>query len=360
MNTAKNVLKQKLNLILMNGQLASKWMPRQGPIAAEIRKFFGMTPKQYRKSLVALTKVVEQQMCANQWDDINFSHVPSVAHARYKKAFGRNTPMYAKYVTSLVKGDNPLVKVNAGAVFPYDVLKGVINLYGYKNFNKTELDLIVKQWEALPNFIGDANVLPLVDVSGSMTCKAGGAFSKSEVTCLDVAVSLGLYCADKNTGKFKDMFLTFSEKSELLLLRGNVLEKSQQMVQSTWGMNTNLVAAMEKILKVAVDGSVPSDEMPKILLIMSDMQFDRCARFDDSAIGMIRRKYETAGYQMPQIVFWNLNAGDNVPVKANETGVALVSGFSPAIVKSVLSADVEEFTPRGIMMKTIMNPRYDV
>jgi len=125
-------------------------------------------------------------------------------------------------------------------------------------------------------------------------------------------------------------------------------------------MNTNLVAAMEKILKVAVDGSVPSDEMPKILLIMSDMQFDRCARFDDSAIGMIRRKYETAGYQMPQIVFWNLNAADNVPVKANETGVALVSGFSPAIVKSVLSADVEEFTPRGIMMKTIMNPRYDV
>ena len=342
-----------------NGR-ASKWMPRQGPIAAEIRKFFGMTPKQYRKSLVALTKVVEQQMCAKQWDDINFSHVPSVAHARYKKAFGRNTPMYAKYVTSLVKGDNPLVKVNAGAVFPYDVLKGIINLYGYKNFNKTELDLIVKQWEALPNFIGDANVLPLVDVSGSMTCKAGGTFSKSEVTCLDVAVSLGLYCADKNTGKFKDMFLTFSEKSELLLLRGNVLEKSQQMVQSTWGMNTNLVAAMEKILKVAVDGSVPSDEMPKILLIMSDMQFDRCARFDDSAIGMIRRKYETAGYQMPQIVFWNLNAADNVPVKANETGVALVSGFSPAIVKSVLSADVEEFTPRGIMMKTIMNPRYDV
>ena len=146
--------------------LAAKWTPRKGQIAREVREFFGMSPKFYRKSLVELTKVVEQEMCAKQWDAINFSHVPSVAAARYKKAFYRNTPKYAEYVASLVKGDNPKVKVNAGAVFPYDVLKG-ISAYGNR-YNKTETDLVVKQWEALENFVGDANILPLVDVSGSM------------------------------------------------------------------------------------------------------------------------------------------------------------------------------------------------
>lgn len=340
--------------------LAAKWMPRKGDLANEMRNAFGWSPKFYRKRLVELTKVVESQMCANDWDGINFSHVPSIASARYKKAFYKHTPKYAEYVQALVKGTDPKVKVNAGAVYPYDVLKGVISLYHDANYNKTQLDLIVKQWEALENFIGDATVLPLVDVSGSMSCPAGGRASGSVVTCMDVAVSLGLYCADKNTGKFKDMFLTFSGTPELLHLQGNVVQKAQQMVKSNWGMNTDLVKAMDKILKVAKDGGVPQEEMPSMLLIMSDMQFDQCARFDDSAMQMIARKFEAAGYELPKIVFWNLNAADNVPVKYDARGVALVSGFSPAIMKAVLAADVEDFTPEAIMMKTIGSPRYDV
>jgi hypothetical protein len=339
--------------------LAAKWTPRKGEIAVEIRKFFGMSPKFYRKSLVDLTKVVEQQMCAKDWDEINFSHVPSVAHARYKKAFGRNTPEYAKYVAALVKGDDPKVKVNAGAVFPYDVLKGVIGAYN-KNFSKTELDLLQKQWESLPNFVGDANVLPLVDVSGSMSCRAGGAKSTSATTCMDVAVSLGLYLADKNTGKFKDTFLTFSGSPELLHLKGNIVEKTKQMVTSHWGMNTDLVKAMDKILSTAKNGNVPQEEMPEVLLILSDMQFDQCARFDDSAMKMIERKYETAGYDMPKIVFWNLNSADNVPVKYDTRGVALVSGFSPAIMVATLGGDTEDFTPEAIMLKAVMVDRYNL
>jgi hypothetical protein len=212
----------------------------------------------------------------------------------------------------------------------------------------------------MENFVGDANVLPLVDVSGSMTTKAGGSSSKSETTCLDVAVSLGLYVADKNKGKFKDTFLTFSEKPELLHLKGNIVQKVKQMVDSSWGMNTNLVKAMDKILKTAVEGGVPQEEMPEVLLIMSDMQFDRCAKFDDSAMQMIARKFEAAGYALPKIVFWNLNAHDNVPVKHDASGVALVSGFSPAIMVSVLGGDTEQFTPEAIMRKAIMVPRYDL
>jgi hypothetical protein len=332
--------------------LAAKWTPRKGKIAAEIREFFGMTPKQYRKSLVAMTKVVETQMCANDWDNINFSHVPSVAARNYKKAFNRHTTAFAEYVAKLVAKD-PSVKVNASAIFPHDVLKGIA--HSYAKLDKTETDHVIAQWDALPNYVGDASILPLVDVSGSMTTSVPG----STVRCLDVAVGLGLYLADKNKGAFKDTFLTFSSKPELVTLKGNIVQKVEQMSRSNWEMSTNLHAAMDKILSVAVKGSVPASDMPKMLLILSDMQFNQCARFDDTAMQMIERKFEDAGYSVPQIVFWNLNSSDNVPVKADKSGAALVSGFSPSIMTSLLAADLDQFTPEGIMLKTVMSDRYN-
>ena len=333
--------------------LAAKWTPRKGDVAREIREFFGMTPKQYRKSLVALTNVVETQMCSNDWDNINFSHVPSIAASRYKKAFNRHTPAFAEYVTKLVAKDAS-VKVNASAIFPHDVLKGVA--HSYVKLDKSETDHVIAQWDALPNYVGDASILPLVDVSGSMTVSVPG----STVRCIDVAVGLGLYLADKNKGVFKDTFLTFSSNPELVTLKGNIVQKIDQMVKSDWGMNTNLHAAMSKILDVAVKGSVSQSDMPAMLLILSDMQFNSCTRYDDSAMEMIVRKFEAAGYTVPQIVFWNLNSSDNVPVKADKSGAALVSGFSPSIMTSLLAADMDQFTPEGIMLKTVMKDRYDL
>jgi len=345
--------------------LAAKWTPRKGKVAAEIRAFFGMSPKFYRKSLVEMTKVVETQMCAKDWNSINFSHVPSVAASRYKKAFNRNTPLYAQYVAELVKPvaeRSVEVKVNASAVFPYDVLKGRISTgYGRSmNWDKTELDLIQAQWDALPNYVGDADILPLVDSSGSMTCAAGGHGSKSGLSCLDVAISLGLYLADKNTGKFKDTFLTFSRNPQLVNLKGNINQKIAQMNTGEVA-NTNLHRAFDKILEVARKGNVAQDEMPKVLLILSDMQFDQGVEYDESAIQMIARKYAEAGYEMPRVVFWNLNASyGNAPVKFNKSGVAMVSGFSPAVVKPMLAGDIETFTPEAVMLKTIMDDRYKV
>lgn len=338
--------------------LAAKWMPRKGVEAAELRNYLGMTPKQYRKTIVNLTKVVEQNMCANEWDSINFNHVPSVASARYKKAFARHTPQYAEWVQKLVKGDKT-AKVNAGAVYPYDVLKGVINVGGYNTarYDHSNLGHIQAQWDALPNYVGDANILPLVDVSGSMTCPAGGYGSKSVVTCLDVAVSLGLYLADKNTGKFKDTFLTFSSHPELLNLSGNIIQKVQQMVTSKWQMSTDMNKAISKILETAVDNRVPQSEMPQAILVLSDMQFN--AHYDDTAYAMITKKFQAAGYEVPAVVFWNLNSSDNVPVKFDHRGTALVSGFSPSIVKAVLSGDLKEFSPEGVMYKAVLNDRYD-
>ena len=336
--------------------LAAKWADRKGPIAAKFREFLGWTPKFYRKRLVELTKVVENQMCAKEWDKINFNHVPSVASSRYKKAFYKHVPnLYQKWASDAVKGENG-AKVNASAVYPYDVIKGV----GSYGFSSSNLDHIRAQWNALPNYVGDSSVLALVDVSGSMICRAGGVTSKSDTTCLDVAVSLGLYFADKNKGKFKDCFLTFSSSPELLYLKGDIISKINQMIKSTWQMSTNLHTAFEKILSVAIKNSVPADEMPETLLILSDMQFNSCVTHGDSAIEMITRKYENAGYKVPKVVFWNLNSSyKNVPVEHTKSGVALVSGFSPAIAKSILSSNLDEFSPENIMMQTIMNPRYD-
>ena len=336
--------------------LAAKWMPRKGPVAVELTRYLGLSPKAYRKLIVGLTNVVETQMCSKEWDAINFSHVPSVASARYQKAFGRNAKeSYSAYIAELKKPQaerDPKVKINAGAVYPYDVVKSVIK------GNKAVAD---EQWKALPNYIGDAKVLPMVDVSGSM---GQLSYSTSALQPIDIAVSLGLYCADKNTGAFKDLFLTFSERPEMLHLKGTLSQKMEQMSRSDWEMNTNLHAAFDEILKIAVEGKVAQEDMPDMLLILSDMQFDECAEYDDSAMQMIQRKYKDAGYDLPKIVFWNLSMygkeNGNTPVKFDKNGTAHVSGFSPSVMKSVLANDLEDYTPYNVMLKTLMNSRYDL
>ena len=332
-----------------NNGLAAKWMPRQGKTANELRKHFGLSPKEYRQWLVSLTSVVETKMASNQWDSIDYNKVPSLAISRYKKAFNRHGESFMTYVQNLATGKKG-AKVNATAVYPYDVLKGRLSYQ--QSYDKTELDLIEAQWKALPNYVGSNNVLPLVDVSGSMGCNIG-----SSLTALDIAVSLGLYFADKNQGAFKDCFLTFSEEPELLNLSGSINQKIDQMNGSRWGMNTDLNKAFDLILRTAINGKVLLSEMPSTLIIFSDMQFDRCA--DLTGYEMIKAQYSTSGYTCPRIVFWNLNAYSNVPVQFREDGVALVSGYSPALAEAMLGGDLSNFTPLSIMMKKIMDDRYN-
>jgi hypothetical protein len=336
-------------LVARNG-LCAKWMPRQGEMAVKLRNFLGLSPKRYRKLLVELTAVVETKMCARMWDSIEFAKVPSLAAARYKRAFNRHTPLYADYVALAKKGQ---AQVNAGAVYPYDVLKGLIG--ADIAYDAVEHDFVVAQWNALPNYVGDARILPLVDVSDSMTSQCTPA-----LTALDVAVSLGLYLADKNQGAFKDAFVTFSAQPQLLHLKGNVVQKLDQMVKSDWEMNTNLHAAMREILRVAQEHQVPAQQMPRYLLILSDMQFDACVAHDDNAMQLMARQYAVAGYAMPAVIFWNIASYGNALVDQHTSGAVLVSGFSPAILTGVLAADVQSLTPLSLMLSVIMDPRYDV
>lgn len=348
--------------------LVAKWMPRKGMIALELEAFLGLRPtaenfqytegkafpgKAYRRKLVELTNVVEQQMCSKKWDDIVFDHVPSLASARYQKAFNKRcAERYKTYKEGLVKGTN---KVNASALFPYDVIKSIV-----QGGDKT---VATAQWNALPNFLGDESILAMVDVSGSMSCHAGGHNSKSVVSCRDVSTSLGLYVADKAKGPFKDCVLTFSHKSKIKVLTGDIVSKHKQLMNDMeWG-NTNVISGFDAILEVGKKHGVADADMPKILLILSDMEFDSCVEGgkDKRALVAAKERYEAAGYTMPRVVFWNLNARTgNSPVTCREDGTALISGFSPAIMKSVLQASFDNFTPLSVMMETIGNPRYDV
>ena len=341
--------------------LCAKWMPRKGKIAVELTRFMGLSPKQYRKLIVGLTKVVETQMCSKNFESINFSHVPSVASARYQKAFGRNAPeQYSTYIQELKKPVSERakgVKVNAKAIFPYEIVKSV------SSGNAAVADA---QWDALPNFVGNASIFPIVDTSGSMGSLAGmgrGGFRNSYTTVapIDVAVSLGLYLSEKNKSAFKDLLMIFNTTPSLLKVEGTMSQRLRQL-PSIIASSTNLHAAFDMLLSVAVRGHVPAQDMPDTLLILSDMQFNCCRNYDDSAMQMIRRKYREQGYTVPKVVFWNLSpyGSESTPVRFDERGTALVSGFSPAIMKSVLSSDLEDFTPYNLMIKALSDPRYDI
>jgi hypothetical protein len=304
----------------------------------------GLTPKDYRKMLVELTNVVETPMCAREFDKINYEHVPSVAMSRYSNAFqNRDAERFGAYKSALASGD---AKVNAAAVYPYDITK---------NLHYGDSALAVEQWKALPNYMEGSTerVLPVCDVSGSMSTTVGG-----NTTALEVCISLGLYISERNEGPFKNAFVTFSSTPELQYLTGDLKSRYMQLARAEWGMSTDLDATFNLILNQAIKHQVSESEMPTTILIMSDMEFNEAIDKDDTAITMIRKKYEASGYTMPKIVFWNLcSRRDNFPVSANETGTALVSGFSPSILKTVLSG--KSVNPVEMMLETLNVPRYE-
>lgn len=324
--------------------LCAKWMDRKGANANKVRAYMKMTPKEYRKLIVGLSNVVEQKMCANQWDEIEFGKLPSLASARYQGAFNRHAPaQYSAYKANLKTGQ---ATINAGAVYPYDVIKSLA---------KGDATVADAQWKALPDYLAgsEQNILPLVDVSGSMGCPVGDNHNAT-VSCLDVAISLGMYISERSKGLFKDTFLTFTSKPQMQRLNGSLSDRFRQLSNADWHQSTNLDAAFELILNSAVKHKVPQSEMPTMVLIMSDMQFNQCCKY--TAGSMIDAKYEAAGYKRPSVVFWNINAKQGVPAKYNDKGVALVSGFSPAIMESILKC--KKFDPFNMMLEAVMKDRY--
>lgn len=349
----KNALELISNGLKAGNSLLAKWLPRQTNATAKknsriIQRYMGLTPKEYRKLLAANSNAIEPLLCAKEWDKIEYSKIPSKAMSDLMNCFKRNdVERFDNFLNAVENGEET---INSGAIYPYDVIK---------NLKYGDRDGAVIQWNALPNFLegNTERLLPLVDVSGSMGVSIN---NNDNLTCLDIAVSLGLYISERNVGPFKDAFITFTEKPKLEVLNGNLYNRYHKLSNSEWGMSTNLELVFKLVLTKAIESNVSEDEMPTTILILSDMEFDEAtdSNYGLNAQQMIEKMYSDAGYIVPKIVYWNLNARNrrNKPVSFDTNNTALVSGFSPSLLKNILNGD--DMSPYTMMMNIIDSDRY--
>ena len=336
--------------------LCAKWMPSANASSAETRRYaklligqLGITERQYRKMLSALrsyTNVVEVKMSNREWSAIEYAAVPSRANLIYNKAFLRNDEERRReYLSKLEKGET---KINAGVLFPHDI----VHRYTSLQKNDTALEAM---WKALPDYVKEnGNTICVADGSGSMSWSGLGGTS---VTALNVANALAIYFAERSSGQFKDKYITFSEHPQLVDFSHctSLRDKIRLALSHNECANTNVEAVFDLILQTAINANMKQKDMPANILILSDMEFDACAvssrrsgysnaRVDQKLFSVIARRYAEHGYKLPRLVFWKIcSRTGTIPVKENELGVALVSGFSPAIVKMVLSNSTDPF-----------------
>lgn len=322
-------------------RLAAKWTPRKGPMARAMREFLGLSPKQYRKTLVRATHVVETPMCAREWGVIDFSKLPSRAGKIYSKAFNRHEPeRYQSWREALKEGKDG-TKINVSALYPHEIVQEARKDSAYPF--EAAWDRLQQDFPAFSE-----KVLPVCDVSGSMNGLPR-----------DVSVSLGLFLSQRNTGPFKDAFITFSLHPVLQVLTGNLQARLRQLEESQWDMNTNLIAVYN-LIGAAAAKSAPED-MPTTILILSDMQFDSAIEdANANAMQELDKRFAAIGRKRPKVVFWNLRpvGAGTLPVKQHESGTAIVSGFSPSVLKAILNNKLEDFTPYNIMLETLNAERY--
>lgn len=348
--------------------LCAKWAPSEQAssevtkrLASKLRKHMEMTPKAYRKMLSGLRKkigVVERDMCSGNWTEIDYEAVPSRASTIYRKAFAKHDPKgYTKFIGQVEKGEK---KINASTLYPYDIVRNYINNTHYWAATCPAIDKTLEaQWKALPDYLKDNphSGLVIADTSGSMDSSGYYGGKTTNVRPIDVAVSLAIYFAERNVGPFNGNFMVFSSKAELLTLNGTSL--AQNVKDTLAGRpcgNTNLQSAFKTILDKAVKFKVAQDEMPSVVYIISDMQFDSACE-GKTNLEAIKDKYKAAGYKMPRIVFWCVNSYSDVPIKVDDKGVCLVSGCSPSILKTVLTGKVT--TPWDVILQTVDTARYE-
>ena len=329
--------------------LLGKWLPSCNTSSKQtkkngtiVRTYLGLSEKNYRKILSKLReyiKIVERQMSAKEWDKINYEAVPSRANLIYNDAFLRNDEERRReYLGSLEKGE---AKINASVLFPHDI----VYKYGCRCSTRTKDDTLEALWKALPDLVnGDSSTLVVRDGSGSMTWDNLGGGVKP----LDVATALAIYFAERSCGEFKDKYITFSSRPGLVDMANlNTLrDKLMRSYREADYSNTNIEATFNLILNTAIKGHMKQEEMPKNILIISDMEFDiaTTGEVNQTLFDSISEKFEEYGYKIPRLVFWNAaSRTGTIPVKQNKLGVALVSGFSPNIVKMVLSGELDPY-----------------
>lgn len=368
--------------------LVAKYAPNEGSafdkkfkVVTKLCSQLGCNKKQYRteylRPLRERINIVEEQMCSRDWEEIDYSKIPSIAGKRYKKAFAKHDKeRYEAFLASVMKGEK---KMNVSILQPHEIMKPYIESGLYGSVSKD--DAVEAQWK---QFVADRkdrrtklvesgvdvpNILPIIDVSGSMTCIRG----KNPVAPIEVSVSMGLFLSLMNDEKspFYRKWLTFSTNPKMETLKGKYLhEMITNLDKNNWEYSTRLQPVFDLILDTANMYNVPADRMPKMLVIFSDMCWDQCVADvsgDENVYGYekypltnwesIEKKYAKSGYERPTIVFWNLR-GDvlDFPITNDVPNTALVGGFSTDILNLLMDGHVPN--PYGVMRKAIDNPRY--
>lgn len=342
--------------------LLAKWLPSSNASSKETKRLakiiytgLGMTERQYRKMLSELRKylnVIEVKMSAKEWSEIDYNAVPSRANLIYNGAFLRNDEERRRaYLAALERGDKD-VKINGSVNFPHDIVHKYMDSRGWSQSVKVGTDTTLEQlWKALPDFVnGQGNTICVADGSGSMMSnKASG-----NISCLDVANALAIYFAEHSSGEFKANYITFSSRPQFDFSNAKTLrDKISIALRHNEVADTNIEAVFDLLLKTAVSKRLNQEEIPANVLILSDMEFNSCAICNGGGYRSMRKtlfreieqKWNDAGYKMPRVVFWNIySRTGTLPVNQHENfPVALVSGFSPAICKMVLSGKLDPF-----------------
>lgn len=298
------------------------------------------TFKRMVRSMRKRIGVVESLMSAGKWTEIKYPEVPSRAMMIYRRAFVKHDPDgFSEFINKADKGE---VKINASTLYPYDIVEKI--LYGREN-NK----VLEAQWKALPDYIEQGtNALIMADVSGSM-------YGRPMAT----SIGLAIYFAERNTGAYHNLFMTFSNDPQIVTLKGETLrQKISNVGKTNWGFSTDLKVAFEKVLNIAEKSNVSQEEMPKAIVVISDMEIDYCGDKNWSFYDKMEKKFQKAGYVIPNVIFWNVySRHDLFHADATRKGVQLASGQSVTVFKQVLQN--LGYNPIEAMENTINSERYD-
>lgn len=362
--------------------LCAKWMPSINASSSETRRMakffqkkFMLSVSAYRKMLSKLRaylEVLETRISKNDWDKVDYSRVPSKANILYRDAFMRHDSERRKeYLKELAKGNT---KINAQSMFLYDIVHAYFSsipnfeyTWHYMRKHNLLVDKTLEElWKAQVKPDNFKNTLVVRDGSGSMTVTVSNS---SSVSALDVADSISLYCAENNSGEFKNKFITFSRNAKLVDVSNchTLAEKLVELRKHDECENTNIENVFDLILDTAVRNNLKQEDLPANILIISDMEFDMATydyfsshskKVTSTLFDKISAKYAEYGYTLPKLIFWNVNSRTNtIPITENHCGVILISGFSKSLVNMVMSSEID---PYKALVSELMKPRYDI
>lgn len=345
--------------------LLGKWLPSVNASSAEtvmaakkIVRAFGMTDAVYRKALASLRahiRILENNLREKDYT-FDYEKQPSRAMFKYKSAFMRNDrERYRSFLNRAQKGQALL---HADQVCPYELVESCLKTGWYwddrsfmRNITPDEKAVLNATWNAMPDYGNEENALAIIDTSGSMYCDG-------KPIPAAVALSLGLYFAEHNKGAFRNHFIEFSERPQLIEIKGKTFaDRLRYVTTFNEVADTNLEKVFDLLLDTAIKHQIPQEELPVKLILISDMEFNACVSgADKTNFEYAKRRFEEAGYRLPDIIFWNVASRNRQqPVRQNEQGIALISGATPRIFSMVAGGNL---SPYSFMLEVLESERY--